>query len=57
MSQNCPANQGVSGILCRGPVSSVEEPLAEDNGELCFCLDPPSRRALPLLGRIIENQI
>ncbi|MCY1741082.1 transposase [Ensifer sp. SL37] len=48
---------GVSGILCGGPVSSVEEPLAEDDGELCLCLDPLPRRALPLLGRIVEDQI
>ncbi|MDX1103926.1 hypothetical protein GOL81_32755, partial [Sinorhizobium medicae] len=25
---------GLSGILCGGPVSSVEEPLAKDDGEL-----------------------
>ncbi|RVL78122.1 hypothetical protein CN135_17565, partial [Sinorhizobium meliloti] len=31
---------GLSGILCGGPVSSVEEPLAKDDGELCLCLDP-----------------
>lgn len=48
---------GLSGILCGGPVSSVKEPLAEDDGELCLCLDPLPRRALPLLGRIVENQI
>lgn len=33
--------RGVSGILCRGPVASVEEPFAEVDGELCLCLDPP----------------
>ncbi|ASP87123.1 aspartate carbamoyltransferase [Sinorhizobium meliloti] len=27
-------NGGLSGILCGGPVSSVEEPLAKDDGEL-----------------------
>ncbi|RVK84130.1 IS110 family transposase, partial [Sinorhizobium meliloti] len=32
--------EGLSGILCGGPVSSVEEPLAKDDGELCLCLDP-----------------
>ncbi|RVG22982.1 hypothetical protein CN233_30375, partial [Sinorhizobium meliloti] len=32
--------RGLSGILCGGPVSSVEEPLAKDDGELCLCLDP-----------------
>ncbi|RVK04747.1 hypothetical protein CN165_34900, partial [Sinorhizobium medicae] len=31
-------------ILCGGPVSSVEEPLAKDDGELCLCLDPFPRR-------------
>lgn len=40
----------------RGPVSSVEEPLAEDDGELCL-FAPLPRRALPLLDRIAENQI
>ncbi|RVL70648.1 hypothetical protein CN068_35055, partial [Sinorhizobium meliloti] len=34
------ASSGLSGILCGGPVSSVEEPLAKDDGELCLCLDP-----------------
>ncbi|WP_234851769.1 ABC transporter ATP-binding protein, partial [Sinorhizobium meliloti] len=33
-------DEGLSGILCGGPVSSVEEPLAKDDGELCLCLDP-----------------
>ncbi|RVG42844.1 hypothetical protein CN226_33900, partial [Sinorhizobium meliloti] len=35
-----PMKRGLSGILCGGPVSSVEEPLAKDDGELCLCLDP-----------------
>ncbi|RVG19367.1 hypothetical protein CN233_36305, partial [Sinorhizobium meliloti] len=35
-----PPLRGLSGILCGGPVSSVEEPLAKDDGELCLCLDP-----------------
>jgi len=38
------ANKGLSGILCGGPVSLVEEPLAKDDGELCLCLDPFPRR-------------
>ena len=52
-----PAVEGVSGILCWGPVSSVEEPFAKDDGELCLCLDPFPRRALPLFSRVVENQI
>ncbi len=49
--------QGLSGILCGGPVSSVEEPLAKDDGELCLCLDPFPRRPFPLLGRVVKNEI
>ncbi|WP_234834566.1 response regulator [Sinorhizobium meliloti] len=48
---------GLSGILCGGPVSSVEEPLAKDDGELCLCLDPFPRRPFPLLGRVVKNEI
>ncbi len=50
-------NSGLSGILCGGPVSSVEEPLAKDDGELCLCLDPFPRRPFPLLGRVVKNEI
>ncbi|PLU45403.1 hypothetical protein BMJ26_00580, partial [Sinorhizobium medicae] len=46
--------EGLSGILCGGPVSSVEEPLAKDDGELCLCLDPFPRRPFPLLGRVVK---
>ncbi|CCM69688.1 hypothetical protein BN406_06751 (plasmid) [Sinorhizobium meliloti Rm41] len=49
--------EGLSGILCGGPVSSVEEPLAKDDGELCLCLDPFPRRPFPLLGRVVKNEI
>ncbi|WP_234888923.1 alkaline phosphatase family protein [Sinorhizobium meliloti] len=52
-----PAFLGLSGILCGGPVSSVEEPLAKDDGELCLCLDPFPRRPFPLLGRVVKNEI
>ncbi|PND17655.1 hypothetical protein CN934_32930 [Ensifer sp. MMN_5] len=47
----------LSGILCGGPVSSVEEPLAKDDGELCLCLHPFPRRPFPLLGRVVKNEI
>ncbi len=49
--------RGLSGILCGEPVSSVEEPLAKDDGELCLCLDPFPRRPFPLLGRVVKNEI
>ncbi|WQO97951.1 autoinducer binding domain-containing protein (plasmid) [Sinorhizobium meliloti] len=52
-----PVATGLSGILCGGPVSSVEEPLAKDDGELCLCLDPFPRRPFPLLGRVVKNEI
>ncbi len=52
-----PGDEGLSGILCGGPVSSVEEPLAKDDGELCLCLDPFPRRPFPLLGRVVKNEI
>ncbi len=51
------ARPGLSGILCGGPVSSVEEPLAKDDSELCLCLDPFPRRPFPLLGRVVKNEI
>ena len=41
----------------RGAGSLVEEPLAEDDGELCLCFDPFPRRALPLLCGVVEHQI
>ncbi len=40
-----------------GRFSSVEEPLAKDDGELCLCLDPFPRRPFPLLGRVVKNEI
>ncbi|WP_208152906.1 hypothetical protein J4T90_20395 [Sinorhizobium medicae] len=56
-NSSSPVNTGLSGILCGGPVSSVEEPLAKDDGELCLCLDPFPRRPFPLLGRVVKNEI
>ncbi len=53
----CRFAEGLSGILCGGPVSSVEEPLAKDDGELCLCLHPFPRRPFPLLGRVVKNEI
>ncbi len=41
----------------RGAGSLVEEPLAEDDGELCLCFAPFPRRALPLLCGVVEHQI
>ena len=49
---------GLSGILCVRPVSSlVDEPLAEDDGELGLGLEPFARRSFPLLGRVVQDQI
>jgi len=50
--------EGLSGILCVRPVSSlVDEPLAEDDGELGLGLEPFARRSFPLLGRVVQDQI
>ena len=48
---------GLSGILCAGPVSSEHEALAEDDGELCFGLEPLARRPLPFLGGMVEDEV
>ena len=37
--------------------SSDDEPVAEEDGELCFCLDPLARRPFPFFGRLIEHEI
>jgi len=39
------------------PISSVEEPLAEGDGELCLCLELFPGRPPPLLGRVVKNEI
>jgi hypothetical protein len=53
-----PYVRGLSGILCVRPISSLsDEPFAEDDGELGLGLEPLTRRALPLLGRVVENEI
>ena len=46
-------------IFCaRGLFSSLgDEPFAEDDGELSFCLEPLARRPFPVLGSVVENQI
>ena len=50
--------RGLSGILCVRLISSLcDEPFAEDDGELGLGLEPFTRRPLPLLGRVVENEI
>jgi hypothetical protein len=49
---------GSSGILCVRLISSLsDEPFAEDDGELGLGLEPLTRRPLPFLGRVVENEI
>ena len=49
---------GLSGSLCLRRYPSLnDEPSAEDDSELGFCLAPFSRRSLPLLGRMVQDQI
>ena len=49
---------GLSGILCMRLISSLsDEPFAEDDGELGLGLEPLSRRPLPFLRRVVENEI
>ena len=49
---------GLSGILCARLISSLsDEPFAEDDGELGLGLEPLTRRPLPFLGRVVENEI
>jgi hypothetical protein len=49
---------GVSGILCVRLISSLpDEPFAEGDGELGLGLEPLTRRPLPFLGRVVENEI
>ena len=44
-------------ICARAVLSDIDEPFAEDDGELCFDLEPFPRRTFPRLGRMIENEI
>ena len=44
-------------ICARAVLSDIDEPFAEDDGELCFGLEPFPRRTFPRLGRMIENEI
>ena len=44
-------------ICARAVLSDIDEPFAEDDGELCFGLEPFPRRSFPRLGRMIENEI
>ena len=44
-------------ICARAVLSDIDEPFAEDDGELCFGLVPFPRRTFPRLGRMIENEI
>ena len=49
---------GLSVILCaRQCLSSEDEALAEDHGELRLCLGPLPRRAFPFAGRMIEHEV
>ena len=56
-----PANSGgnreCQKICARAVLSDIDEPFAEDDGELCFGLEPFPRRTFPRLGRMIENEI
>lgn len=52
------AAKGTVGYFVRGAgLSSEHEALAEDDGELCFGLEPLARRPLPFLGGVIEHEI
>ena len=44
-------------ICDRAVLSDIDEPFAEEDGELCFGLEPFPRRTFPRLGRMIENEI
>ena len=46
-------------IFCaRGRLpSSDDEPFAEDQGELGFCLGPLARWPFPFLGRVVEHEV
>ena len=44
-------------ICARAVLSDIDEPFAEDDGELCSGLEPFPRRTFPRLGRMIENEI
>ena len=44
-------------ICARAVLSDIDEPFPEDDGELCFCLEPFTRRSFPRLGRVTEDEI
>jgi hypothetical protein len=49
---------GLSDILCvRRYPSLADEAFAEDDGKLCFRLEPFPRRPFPVVGGMVENQI
>ena len=52
------AVKGLSGFLCGRPLSSSDdEPLAEDDGELSFCLRPFAGWTFPLLSGGVEHEV
>ena len=55
--KNFPAERECQKICARAVLSDIDEPFAEDDGELCFGLVPFPRRTFPRLGRMIENEI
>ena len=52
-----PTRRECQKICARAVLSDIDEPFAEDDGELCFGLEPFPRRTFPRLGRMIENEI
>ncbi|MET4897477.1 IS6 family transposase [Sphingomonadaceae bacterium jetA1] len=57
-SSHLPCRWGLSEILCGRPLtSSDDEPLAEDDGELGFCLRPLTGWTLPLLSGGVEHEV
>ena len=52
------AAEGLSGILCAGPVarSRLNEPFVEHDGELGLCLEPFARRHFPLSRGLAQDQ-
>ena len=52
-----PRRQECQKICARAVLSDIDEPFAEDDGELCFGLEPFPRRTFPRLGRMIESEI
>jgi len=49
---------GLSDVLClRRYPSLIDEPFAEDEGELGFRLEPFAWRSFPLLGRVVQDEM